>query len=180
MLPRHTCCDCCCKLSVALFGVWVAISRWIGMDTGELDGVFRLFTTAELVIAAGALFNRLIIAALLFDLWPCAVPAFAQETKRERKRGRENWRGGQILINFNCLMRSAIWWNIILSKKILEGTNCSIRCLPAWFCIECVGDWIMLVINVLISFELPDAVVMVCVAGLADIWAWRQLKWNQL
>lgn len=55
------------------------------MDTGELDGVFRLFTTAELVIAAGALFNRLIIAALLFDLWPCAVPAFAQETKRERE-----------------------------------------------------------------------------------------------
>lgn len=38
------------------------------MVTGEFDGVFKLFTTAELVIAAGALFNRLMIAALLFDL----------------------------------------------------------------------------------------------------------------
>lgn len=44
------------------------------MVTGELDGVFKLFTTAELVIAAGALFNRLIIAALLLDLWACAIP----------------------------------------------------------------------------------------------------------
>lgn len=44
------------------------------MVTGELDGVFKLFTTAELVIAAGALFNRLIIAALLLDLWACDIP----------------------------------------------------------------------------------------------------------
>lgn len=44
------------------------------MVTGELDGVFKLFTTVELVIAAGALFNRLIIAALLWDLWVCAIP----------------------------------------------------------------------------------------------------------
>lgn len=53
------------------------------MVTGELDGVFKLFTTAELVIAAGALFNKLIIAALLFDLWPCGVPAHdGNRTKR--------------------------------------------------------------------------------------------------
>lgn len=44
------------------------------MVTGELDGVFKLFTTVELVIAAGALFNRLIIAALLLDFWGCAIP----------------------------------------------------------------------------------------------------------
>lgn len=62
---------------MVLFGVWAAISRCIGMVTGELDGVFKLFTTAELVIAAGALFNRLIIAALLLDLWPCGVPAIS-------------------------------------------------------------------------------------------------------
>lgn len=71
-IAHVTCCDCC-KLSPVLF-VCVAINRWIGMVTGELDGVFKLFTTAELVIAAGALFNRLMIAALLFVLWFWGVP----------------------------------------------------------------------------------------------------------
>lgn len=44
------------------------------MVTGDLDGVFKLFTTVELVIAAGALFKRLIIAELLLDLWICVIP----------------------------------------------------------------------------------------------------------
>lgn len=48
------------------------------MVTGEFDGVFKLFTTAELVIAAGALFNRLMIAALLFDLCVGVVPVEIQ------------------------------------------------------------------------------------------------------
>lgn len=61
------------------------------MVTGELDGVFRLFTTAELVIAAGALFNRLIIAALLFDLRPCAVPTIERkENMRSSKMNESN------------------------------------------------------------------------------------------
>ena len=49
------------------------------MVTGELDGVFKLLTTAELVIAAGALFNRLIIAALLLVLLACVIPMIIQK-----------------------------------------------------------------------------------------------------
>lgn len=43
-------------------------------DTCEFEDVFRLFTTVELVIAAGALFNRLMIAALLFNFELDDVP----------------------------------------------------------------------------------------------------------
>lgn len=46
------------------------------MVVGEFDDEFKLFTTAEFVIAAGALFKRLIIAALLFDLCVCVNPKF--------------------------------------------------------------------------------------------------------
>lgn len=70
---------CCNEPSIT----WLLLFDWTDSVIGEVDGVlFMLFTTVELVIAAGALFNKLIIAALLFVFigWTLPVDGKFNET----------------------------------------------------------------------------------------------------
>lgn len=48
---------------------------FVGCGVADIVAVFLLCTTVELVIAAGALFNRFIMAALPFELIACDAEA---------------------------------------------------------------------------------------------------------
>lgn len=130
---------CCSAPSIdwLLFG-------WTERVIGELDGVlFMLFTTVELVIAAGALFNKLIIAALLFDLIGCTLPVAGRidENKNQLRFGKFkrklwhwpvccccNWLAEWIILVINAFISGFIVACLLISCCCCCGLTCSWAC----------------------------------------------------